>query len=281
MSITSGHSGPKPLSRALACDHRGNSPWRPFSCTWGTLMDARHRNTVRSNSTSLSFHIQTLSLGDTRGTTVLMWTSVILWIENCSDSSSSAIASRTVHSLVWQWASECMKCMCCCVPLIQEVYQCFLCPVFGLGNPTCTYTPWCPWIHKHALLPLQGYTGTNTLPPGHGREQPLYGGYAYGDYIQGYPQAGYLPTAGERRRTKLVFVGSKMLQIWLLSSLSARCSSSPSRSKWEWGPSRRLHPGCGQTVFGLLQGHGGSEEHGSHSPALWTWVSGSAGDGKA
>lgn len=45
-----------------------------------------------------------------------------------------------------------------------------------------------------ALCSLQGYPGTTPGPP---REQATYG--AYGDFIQGYPQAGYLPAAGERR----------------------------------------------------------------------------------
>ena len=49
------------------------------------------------------------------------------------------------------------------------------------------------------MVSLQGYTGANPIPPGHGREQPLYGSYPYGDYIQGYPQGGYLPAAGETR----------------------------------------------------------------------------------
>ena len=61
---------------------------------------------------------------------------------------------------------------------------------FGLTLCTVIY---------HAISPPQGYPGANPLPPGHAREQPQFGGYPYGDYIQGYPQGGYLPAAGERR----------------------------------------------------------------------------------
>ena len=56
-----------------------------------------------------------------------------------------------------------------------------------------------PLIYIVCMVSLQGYTGANPMPPGHGREQPLYGSYPYGDYIQGYPQGGYLPAAGETR----------------------------------------------------------------------------------
>ena len=58
------------------------------------------------------------------------------------------------------------------------------------------------WL-GHPLAPVSGcapcslqvYPGPTPGPP---RDQAMYGAYPYGDFIQGYPQAGYLPPPGER-----------------------------------------------------------------------------------